>query len=156
MTTPVQYLDLTETPSEVLDVMTPTYTRADLEPVTHRVTHVDARQIHLTVHQHITVAAPPNPVPEPPQLEAPGPEPTPVASMPPRRTGVDLGDVTAVFAALVVVALLLGVLVFIDLLVWAMAGALAGIAIAATVAFLLSLGGGKCAGILVHCGGCKG
>lgn len=159
MTTPPEvitpeYLDMSNTPTQVLDAMTPAYTRGDLEPA-HRVTHVDARQVHLTVVQHITVTAPAPSRPAP-VAELPAPDPIPVAPMPPgRRSGVDLGGVTAVAAAVLVVAALIVVLVFVDVLVWAMSVALAVFALGAVIALLLSLGGGKCAGIIVHCFGCK-
>lgn len=157
MTTPVKYLDLTQTPTEVLDVMTPTYQPTDLAP-THQVTHVDARQIHITVHQHITVAAPTAASVDTPQLEAPAPEPKPTyfAPLPTKRPGLSMGDVTALLALGAGVAVLVIVMLFIEAIVWAVSTALTVLAVVAVVVFLLSLGGGKCAGVIVHCGGCKG
>ena len=155
--TPVTYLDHTDVPTEVLDVMTPRYPGGDVTPWIPSVTnHVDARQIHLTVHQHITVqsAAAPSGTEPAPQLDASA-DPTPVALTPTTRGGLDLGDITAWGALAVVVILLVGVLVFLDLLVSVMGTALAVIAGISLIMILGSMGRGKCSGVFVHCFGCK-
>lgn len=159
---PVAYIDHADTPAEILDVIGPRHPGGNLDRWQPSVPHLDVRAQtnNVTVIQHITVyQASPSPAPvavPATQLEPrPIPAPDPWMPMPARRLGIGQQEINAVVLLGLVVTALIGVLVFVDMLVFIATIVLAVMAVAVVLVTLLSVATGKgCPGL--HCLGCKG